>query len=59
MVIIVVVMVVTILINGTTPNGSPLLKSNNQTMNHTGPMVMTISLLLPIETPCFYFQSFL
>jgi len=57
--IIIIITVVTMLINGTTPNSPPLPKINNWTMNHAGLMVVTISLLLPIETPCSYFLFFL
>ena len=40
--------VVTIRVNGTMPNDPPLLKINDWTTNHAVPMVVTISLLLPI-----------
>ena len=46
--------------NGKTmPNDLPLLKISDWTANHVGPMVMTISLFLPIRSPRFSFLSLL
>jgi len=56
----IVTVVTVIAVNRTTmPDDPPLQKINDGTMNHVGPMVVTISLLLPIKTPCFYLLAFL
>jgi len=41
------------------PDSPQLLKISGWTTNHTGPMVVTTSLLLPTKTLCFYLLSFL
>ena len=37
----------------------PTTSEDQWTRNHAGPMVVTISLLLPAKIPCFYFLPFL
>ena len=44
-----------VIVSRTTPLDPPLLKINDWTMDHVGPMVVTISLLLPIKTPSYLF----
>ena len=52
----IVTVVTIVIVNRTTmPDDPPLLKINDWTMDHVGPMVVTISLLLPIKTPSYLF----
>jgi len=54
-----VVITITVANRAVTPDDPSLPKITDCTTNHTGPVVVTISLLLSTKTPCFHFLSFL